>query len=189
MPNLDQLAYNLRRPLAAFFPALSISLDLGRGTAFPTVGYDGGAIVTDSRFYRTDLDFLCVYDGARWLSVHTEVMRIPLTAYSANTTDTTVLQVLPTDYAVQLVRMEIYAKLGATNNGSNFWFYQLQRNTVNITGALTTALGTGGADYQLGTDLTTIVTIGGYINIAVAKSGAPSNINVASMVRYRLIIT
>lgn len=131
------------------------------------------------------------WDGARWLTAHTEVMRFPRTAYSANTTDVSVMQVLPSDFAVELVRMEMYTTLGATNNATNFWFYQLQRTSADITGAVSTALGTAGGDYQLGADLTTVLTVGGYLNIRVAKGGtggAPSNLNVAGMVRYRLVI-
>lgn len=192
MSDYDQLAYNLRNPLSAYLHDRATSHDLGRGTSFPTTGYDGNAVVADDRFYRTDVDFACIYDGARWLTQHTEVLRFPRTTYSANTTDVTVLQTLPTDFAVILTRMEMYTTLGATNNATNFWFYQLQRTSADVTGGLNTSLGTAGGDYQLGADLTTVLTIGGYLNVRVAKGGtgaAPSNLNVAGMVRYRLIIT
>src|SRR5689334_21629200 len=61
---LDLDIQTLRRKLTPYFLSYELSLDKGRGTAFPS------SPAVNWRFFRTDLGFACYYDGAQWLSAH-----------------------------------------------------------------------------------------------------------------------
>lgn len=126
MSDDDQLAYRLRKPLSAHLMSYAALLDLGRGTAFPTTGHDGAAVQAGARFWRTDLGWLCYYDGTRWLTTH-EYM-IPVQALATFTGPGTLagtITALRTDYAPYFTRVEMTTVVATTNNGSNFWTIDL----------------------------------------------------------------
>jgi hypothetical protein len=192
MSDYDQLAYNLRNPLAAYFPAYATSHDLGRGTAFPTTGYDGNAIVADDRFYRTDLDFACVFDGTHWLTTHEyEADLTPYvigsTARITVTTTVALLQPMRTDYHAGLTRIKLYCDVLTTNNGTNFWTFVIGTNTTTAWSPTTAADAPGTAinkETAPGTDIT-----GNYWSAGVTKTGTPGSLAFNVTIYYRLIVT
>src|SRR4051812_16129428 len=117
MSDYDDLAYNLRKPLAPYFLSYAALLDLGRGTAFPTVGHDGAAVQAGARFFRTDIGFACYYDGTRWLTAHEyPIPIVPVTAYTAaGSPNATIAAQIRTDYAPYITRVATTLVVATTN--------------------------------------------------------------------------
>lgn len=195
MSDYDQLAYNLRRPLGVYFLSYEALLDLGRGTAFPTVGSDGGALQAGTRFFRTDLGWAAYYDGTRWLTAHEYVLPIVyFSTISINTDSQNIPIPAATTYDIYITRETFITNVAATNNGSNFWTLIGQAlNTANS--AATTILT---FDTHLDTAATYVVHEGVTTNIPAnktwyrtnaAKTGTPGNLTYAVSLNYRLVLT
>jgi hypothetical protein len=185
--------YRLLKP---FFLTPVTTLDRGRGTAFPTAGLDGGALVAGERFFRTDLGLACYYAGAAWLTV--EQFQCDVTPYSRNPLPfagagaTTVL-IVPqrTDYASYYVRAKAYLDVLTTNNATNYWQCSLYLGGTNVWTFNTSADAAGtGLNKE---DSTAAVTAGAaFSKLDVIKSGAgaaPGSLFVTVSYWYRLIIT
>lgn len=195
MPDYDQLAYNLRKSLSVYFPSLAASLDLGRGTALPTTGHDGAAIQTNARFFRTDLGWRCYYDGTRWLTMHEyEINMTPFGGvfpYSGGSPATILLTPSRADFSYYLEGARSYTLVSTTNDGSNYWSFQLlDDNTTNLWSFSTSGQAAGAGTLQA-QGVMGAVTLSSFLNLnIVGKTGAPGALSVCNVsVWCKLVVT
>jgi hypothetical protein len=159
------------------------------GTVFPT------SPSTLFLFYRTDLGWLCYYDGARWLTVHEYVL--PLVFFntiSANTDSGNIPIPAATTYGVYVTRATVVTNAAATNNGTNFWSIQVQGlNTANSAADVLFTFNTSAdaaATYIVHEGInTTVPTNKTWVRTNASKTLAPGNLTYAASFNYRLIIT
>lgn len=181
----DELARALKQLDKRVTPALSAEVPrMGTGTAFPTgvtVGY---------RFFRTDLGFECYYDGTRWLTVQVLEARWTNTTYSATADDFATLNCVAADYQMYPVRWDAYVTVGATNTGAVFWTIRLRDTATNSLASFNTSGQTPSTEllYVVAIPTFTLPTIRQYINLRTEKTGAPTNMSMYGVLRYRLII-
>ncbi len=174
----------------AFGSTLPATVDvfLGAGTAFPVLATAG------PRFYRSDLGWMCFYDGTRWLTENEFSVSWPggvgtsWTAISANGNTPGIP--LRTDYEPYFTRYRGLVYVDTTNDASHYW---------TVTGKTAT----GNTVFQFDTHGIGPNTWGGYeatptgpgasgathINIDVAKTSTPGNLNLAATLYYRLVVT
>src|SRR5260221_314847 len=91
---------------------------------------------TNDHFYRTDIQLEFYYDGTRWLSV--ELFPTTIAIQSATTVATSVFSAIPTIPSsggsdIWLVDAVIDCLVVTTNNGSNYWQFDLQKTTLTNT--------------------------------------------------------
>ncbi len=103
---IDQLGKQTNR--------LASSNGLYANTSFPA----GGTVATGSLAFRTDLGWLCYYNGFNWITVH-EYLGQGLGS-AAVTTDT-VLFVKRSDYRSYVRKIALHTLVGTTNDGANYW--------------------------------------------------------------------
>jgi len=195
MSDYDQMAYNLRKPLGVYFPSFAASLDLGRGTAFPTVGHDGAAVQAGARFWRTDIGFACYYDGTRWLTAHEYVLDADAATTPADLSGPYEWQ-MRQDYNPYFTRVSATVIVATTNNGTNFWTIRFRGLILDRSGATTIHDFTTAADSAGGYILKDAVPTSSQtpandntVQVFVQKTLSPGALTIVSAsVAYRLII-
>lgn len=184
-------------PAAMWTP---LTRDLTSGTAFPS------SPVADQRFYRTDLDLRCYYDGTRWLTdqqfsssltIVGTTMAHPLSVNQPSAGNIAGIIDNSLGQGVYVERALITTYLnGGTSNASNKWAVQF----VAMDGAgATTSLG---ALFDTSADAASAyvshnVTVGAVVSDSYklfsgtfVKTGAPGNLYALPIeVVYRLIVT
>lgn len=185
-------ARRLYQLLSPYFLSYAGSLDLVRGTAFPTTGHDGAAVQAGARFFRTDLGFACYYDGTRWLTA--EEFQCDLPPYSRNAlpfagagATTVLLAPQRTDYATYYERAKAYLDVLTTNDGANYWAFSLLLGASTVWTANTSGDAAGAINKEHSTPGAAITAQ--LAQVKVTKTGAPSNVFIAVSYWYRLIIT
>ena len=188
--------------LEAWIPSHESTRDLGRGTAFPASADLPGGLQAGDRFFRTDLGWLCSYDGTRWLTVHEYSMPLeisnastPVTYAAAGNTVASRIA-YRNDYSLYITRVSTITIVATTNDGTNNWTYSLRALVGNGTSALTIHTFTTAAD-AAGTQSThdaapsnnAVVASRNYFDIVVTKNNAPGALTLWSSVYYRLIVT
>ena len=161
----------------------------GAGTAFPS------GIAAGFRFFRTDLGFDCYYDGTRWLTVHEYAAALNwfgLTALPyAGSGATLVLVPTRADYQLYVTRAALYAFTNGTNNGSNYWTFDLKDSADNVFWSPNTSAVAAG-------QYTTTAAIAAaaaspsiaYFNMTATKTGAPTSVGALHCTAYyRIIVT
>lgn len=161
----------------------------GVGTSFPT------SPSTDDRFFRTDLGWLCYYDGTRWLTVHE--YEADLTPYGrsaqpyAGAATTLLLVPARTDRSYYITRAKAYLDVNATNNGANYWSLRLKTNGGTAIWDFNTSADAAGA--ALNKESSVINTVyAGVANFAMdvsGKTGAPGSLVINASFWYRLVVT
>jgi hypothetical protein len=193
MPDYDAMARALRGPLSVYFPNFAGSLDLVRGTAFPTIAHDGGGLQTGSRFFRTDLGFLCYYDGAQWLTVHEYSVLIgysDVLTFAIGAGNNQRRGFPRSDYKIYLTRGQIQPTTGATNNGTNYFTYNFTDGTTTVWTFNTSADAINTLLNKSTTTFTQPTGAGTFIRLDLAATGAPSNHSVRpAELWYRLVVT
>lgn len=196
MSDYDQLAYNLRKPLSPYFPTYAAVLDLGRGSAFPTIGSDGGAVAVGSRFFRTDIGFLCYYDGTRWLSENDYPTNLSSWQSYGTTSPQQTNYVLPRgQYSPYFTRVLIHSQVSGTNNGTNFWTIDVQGVNFSASSSssihsITTAADSAGVVVRRDVGVTTAApTHRDWMRVLLTKTLTPGAIEVAVTLSYKLVIT
>lgn len=164
------------------------------GTSFP------GSPNDNDVFFRTDLDLLCFYSttGTRWMTVSEYTLSgqpYVLPPYSATST-APVRYVVPSDYGIYLTRMLFYFYVLTTNNGSNYWTFNLYQYTaaeVQIGGSLGTSNSSAGAaDTILNGDVAINTALGATAKVlypVLTKVSSPGNLYPSYSLLYRKIIT
>jgi hypothetical protein len=160
------------------------------GTSFPVSPAD------NDKFYRTDLNLLCFYNGTRWLTVDKYILELRPFAVATNhnisATTQNLLSCYPflaPDYDFWVEEFRATNNVQGTSNGTNFW-------TIALIGAASIA----SYDTKLDAGSTNVrhtVTVGAlmgttstYLRIDVTKTSAPGNLALpATCVIGRLVIT
>jgi hypothetical protein len=191
------LARKLTPPLIGLgFHQFDGTRDLSRGTSFPASADIPGGLLAGDRFWRTDLDFACFYDGARWLTMHEYYVPIVLRQAVA-VTNTLFEKVIRTDFAPYITRTITLTNVAAPNTGANYWTVTIQGiNTARSAGStietFNTSLDTAAVETlrdnvpgtsQTPTNRTLLRVI---VQITV---GAPGAITIAQSLYFRLIVT
>jgi len=197
-------AQRLYRLLQPYFLSAASVLDLGRGTAFPTVGYDGLAVGAGSRFFRTDLGWECYYDGARWLTAH-QYVAAPFQTAGATLLDFTASSGgdvpirLRTDFGTYIEHIAVTTRVLTTNSGASFWTVQFDSQTITFsasTAILSFSTGTTPDTANAYTNHAADVAAGnrapannGFFTLTVTKTGTPGTLRCLYAIYYRLIVT
>ena len=159
------------------------------GTAFPATPSTG------SLYFRTDLGWLCYYDGTRWLTTHEYEMNMPffggIFPYSGGSPATLLLTPSRTDYSYYLLGARAYTLVSTTNNATNYWAFQLlDDNTTNLWAFDTSGQAAGAGTLQA-QGVMGVVALGSFLNLnIVGKVLAPGALTVCNItVWYRLVVT
>lgn len=168
---------------------------LAIGPAFPA------SPPTGFLFYRTDLGWLCEYDGTRWLTVH-EYSIGNAGGNAANTfadfsaSDSfAMIWRLRTDYAPYFTRAAATTRVSTTNTGASYWTIALDCYNLAFgagTTAYSVATSADAADTYTaheGTPSTPAPANRHHLALSVQKSGTPGTLRVLFQAFYRLIIT
>jgi hypothetical protein len=162
----------------------------GVGTAFPS------SPQTSDRYFRSDLNLWCVYDGTRWITVqNAPVVLVPnRTTISANTIWDTRVR---TDYALYVEAYAISTSTAATNDGTHFWTITCQGVNNALSAATNTFTPNTSADTAATeTDHSGNVAAGNvapannaYLRVNATKTSTPGNLTLAVTAYCRLIVT
>jgi hypothetical protein len=152
-----------------------------QGTSFP-----GSPAVYD-RFFRTDLLFDCVYDGARWLTTNeysASFTQGALSPYSATILAGEMVAPAYTAFVTQFAVRS--APVSGTHNSSNYWNIDWRYD-----GGVFSVFNTIGDSGVVVRRTTPNVACAGamYIGWALTKIGTPSAIYISGSMQYRLVIT
>ncbi len=194
---LESIAWTIRRGTwvtqwglspAAQTNDLYTLFDGGDGVAFPT------SPAQWMRFFRTDLNLLCFYDGARWLTVQQYVATIPTLSASGDSTGghTELRQ----DWAPYIERIAVSRLISTTNNGSNYWTLFIRGvnaaygSTTTILSISSAALAANVWSTSDNTSFTTRTPADrARVDVYAQKTGAPGVVAANITVYYRLIVT
>lgn len=165
---------------------------LGGGSALPA------SAATGALFYRTDLGFLCYYDGTRWLTTNEYVMAAELTTFAA-TNNSALDHAFRGDFIPYITRVAVVTNAAATNNGSNYWTItvagvNLAKGAADTIYSFTTAAHTAATFVQTdvggGTLTTQLLTNRQYWRTACGiTAGAPGALTIHTSIYYRFVVT
>jgi hypothetical protein len=161
----------------------------GYGATFPT------APATGRTFFRTDLGWLCYYDGTRWLTAHEYAMVLSaFVSYGTTSPQTTNLQDVRFDYAPYITRVTIHTRVSTTNNATNFWSIAIQgiNGAVTLSDTIattdTSANSVASINRVDGAASTAAPTNRDWFRVQLTKTLTPGAIEMAAQMNYRLII-
>ena len=157
------------------------------GTAFPS------SVPADFRFYRTDLNWWCDYDGTRWLTSHEASIQRAVTGITVSTS--VPLADIRQDYAPAVTRCTIGYLVATTNNATNFWTVTLRGiNTAysaasNVHQFNSSAASAGvWAQSDAAPSVSATPSNRARFDVDVATTGAPGSLSLYVSVYYRLIV-
>ena len=163
------------------------------GATFP------GSPTNGTKFYRTDLNWLCFYDGTRWLTCHEysqpiaiQDILVPRAVSSAASTGYLALR---QDFDLFLTSLTIMSLTVSPNNGSNYWEYQFRYKNSSNSATVITTINTSTHTPLVATDCS--VTLNTPLNTAAifldflvqGAAGSPGACYPFSTINYRLIVT
>jgi hypothetical protein len=166
----------------------------GGGGAYPEgTSFPAGPSVND-KFYRTDLNLLCYYDGTRWLTV--QLFGSDLSMFgSTNTTTNNGGYVAPPPGDFYIESLWWNVRVTGTNNSSNYWTLTAE-TTDGDTYVAFGNLSTQGLSFANPTAVQLLTTaIGTVISGAVSvrflfdKVGSPGGVYYSCRINWRLVIT
>lgn len=165
------------------------SSGIGTGTSFP------GSPATNDLFFRTDRGLLYYYDGTRWVTVNEYDQSLavldvlePVSATNPILFGTRVQG----NNGIYVTNLDCSTFSSGTNNGTNYWTYQLVRRTststdTNVGSSFNTSADTANAWTRHDVAIGVAVTADEMWVLKVTKVSAPSTAYAAANVRYRLI--
>lgn len=176
-----------------FLPPVTSASGYEEGSSFPSSPASG------DKFYRTDLNWLCFYDGTRWLTVHEYCQPIAIQDVLLPRTVGTLASVgyLPVrqDYDLYLTTLTITSLTIAPNSGSAYWNFALRyKNSSNVATTIT-SLNTSTHTAGVATDASVAInsplnTAAMFLDFTVQDgAGSPGASYVFTAVNYRLIVT
>lgn len=185
---------DLDRRLELLEKKSNLVLDRGypAGAVFPT-GMASGFL-----FYRTDLNWLCYFDGTRWLTTFELSENLQLAAGITNPkTDASYVlnqsiafNPSRNDYGIYFTQAYAWLLVATTNNGTNYWEVQIT-NTGTVCATFSTVA--DAANTNLYKEETTALAVGTgtqYWQLRTSNNvGAPGNLSFSATVFYRLIVT
>lgn len=166
---------------------VAIETGLYGGNSFP------GSPVSNQLFYRRDLDWLCFYDGTRWLTTFELSMQIPATTFSASTSSA--LAAFRTDRAPYITRVALSYYVATTNNGSNYWdivWRGVNSSYAGATSILSQTTSAGSANTWTRTEAAasnSTPSNNAILDVNISKVNSPGNLQIIGTCFYRLIVT
>ncbi len=165
----------------------------GAGTAFPSTPGTG------LLYFRTDLGWLCYYDGARWLTTFVQPAILATNPTSSTITNANLRTIVGHDqYAIYVVRCFYSFNVTAPNDGSNYWTIAFEGENANFSAATTidshatSGNGPGAWTTFDPTPATPALSLANsrHLNVNLTKTlGAPGAIQLILSMSYRLIVT
>lgn len=160
---------------------------LVKGAAFP------GSPSTGDPFFRDDLGFWCYYDGTRWLTVNE--YSVGRAAFTLSADALNHVGITRNDYALYFTRINLALIVATTNDGSNYWSYEVRSYTETV-GANTVVLSGNTSSDSADTWTSHTATPStqnpanyGNLHLDLAKTSSPGNITAHITANYRLIVT
>ncbi len=163
----------------------------GAGTAFPT----NPAPAAGDRFFRTDLGWLCYYDGTRWLTAHELVECWPMLSAAAPFNGGVSFGRTRGDYASWFTRVSVTTGLGSPNDASNYWWVLVYSATTMFSAATQVyAYNTIGDGVNVNTAHDGVASPQnpanyGAVYVQLTSVGTPGGLNLFFSIYYRLIVT
>lgn len=176
-----------RKPVVAV-TGLSAGAGYGEGSAFP------GSPGLNDKFYRTDLNLLCYYDGTRWLTTSIYGMQLqginppPTIASGAG------WQLAPDQESIYVTSVQSGSRVPGTNNSTNYWnivFASHDGTNLNTIATITTQ-GLSYASPDVFRLLSSAVNAAVSCRSAVItfnSVGSPGSIYTSARINYRLVVT
>jgi hypothetical protein len=166
----------------------TVTVSTASGTSFPT------SPDTGEQFFRTDLGWLCYYDGTRWLTVE-EFPDFHSSIAAATTEGSKSATRIRTDYAPWFTRLAVTTLVATTNNAANYWTIKINSHT-KVSGASIAILtfNTSADSADANTDHEQDVTTNnpsnyGMMWINCTKTLSPGALTAYLTLYYRLIVT
>jgi hypothetical protein len=160
------------------------------GTAFPASPAAG------QHFFRSDLQWLCVYDGTRWLTSNEFSATYTNTAVTAS--NTAAFHLLPPGYTPLFTRLRVTTYVATTNNASNYW--EIHLRSTNLASSDATLVGTAtntgttpdtANTYYDRTQTPGYIALGSnthHLDVRFIKTNTPGTLVAYLTVFYRLIV-
>lgn len=174
----------------------AIEKSLSGGSAFPTSPAAG------LLFFRTDLGFLCYYDGTRWLSAHEYTAALndyvfgvaAGAAYAGGVPQSFGRALTRTDFTLYITRFVLYATASVLQTAVNNWRISFQSNFGATTNAQYNTNGQAAGALVLTEIATGSITQNGAASsetrvLVDVKNGAPGTITIEAAMYYRLVVT
>lgn len=174
----------------------------GTGSIPVGVGYDEGTSFPQTasvgqKFYRTDLNWLCFYDGTRWLTCHEYVEMFSFQdRFAGSTTNPQVsgYVAIRSDHQIYITKVAGSSLVLSSNDGSNYWSGTIY-TVSNI--ASPTSIGTFSTIADSNSIWTSkvvninqaIATTEKTAYIYLAQTGTAGGVYCALSLYYRLIVT
>lgn len=167
----------------------------GEGTFFPSTPS------LNEKFYRTDLNLLCYYDGAQWLTVQEYSAEMGMILLTFTITTGFIRAVLRNDFTPFVTKVQCLTRVSSgTNNATNYWQIDVQAQytsggvivTENIIASTDVTTKTEAINVYTNhlLDVQAAVPVGTTNFYAQAnKVGSPGPFVGAVSVYYRLIVT
>jgi len=149
---------------------------------------------TNDKFYRTDLNLLCYFDGTRWLTVHEYRADFTPTNFSSTAT----LPATTNNYAYcslppgQIYITLLYAstRVPGVHNAANYWTF----NFRDVLDTVLASFNTSAVDFSVSTYKRLSVNLNAaadteIIYLQLVKTGSPGGVYPLSSMNYRRVIT
>lgn len=150
---------------------------------------------TNVPFFRTDVGLWVFYDGTRWLTTdehECDLQQFALNPMPYNTAAVNALLVGPSrsDRSYYVTRARGYVYVNTTNNGTNFWGFQLRDDNAVSLWAFDTSAGAVGENFFENAAINTVAAVSNYLTLTVVThTGAPGSIGALHcVVWYRLVV-
>lgn len=166
---------------------VAIETGLYGGSSFP------GSPVPNQLYYRRDLDWLCFYDGTRWLTTFELSMQIPSTTFSGSTSYA--LAAFRTNYAPYITRVALSYYVATTNDATHNWTVVWRGVSASYSGATTIlSQSTSAGSPSIWTRIeagpsNATPSNNAILDFNITKVNSPGNLQVIGTCFYRLIVT
>jgi hypothetical protein len=158
------------------------------GTSFPA------SPVSGDQYFRTDLGWLCYYDGTRWLTAHEFAYFFPYASGFTVDGDSGNGPRIRADYAAYITRVAISTNVATTNSGSAYWTVTLKAvffgTGVTTVRTFNTSADTHDvwAEHDAAADTPNPSNAHSF-TFYWAKTGTPGALAYSANIYYRLIVT
>jgi len=157
------------------------------GTSFP------GLRSVGDRFFRSDLGWMCFFDGLRWLTDFELSMQVQTITFTGSTAKA--LAAFRTDYSPLITRVRLGYYIYTTNDATNYWNIAYRLISAAYSGAtVIKSYSTAAASPNTWTAAedpptnATSNTNRSYLDFNITKNSSPGDIDIVGSVFYRLIV-
>lgn len=169
---------------------LSAGAGYAEGTSFPA------SPGLNDKFYRNDLNFLCYYDGTRWLTAQEFCEPPALGPLTDSTGAISATSYFRWPYAVRQIfvtKVQYSIFLGVANTSSNYWSFAFQHAPANNSNTTFASFDTKGLSNILNVGSLTVNSalpaLTAQVRAVVTPNGSPGIADPSMRLCYRLIVT